>query len=100
MEVRKITSSYPLKVPGKDKLHMKVIKDALLVTLPVLTELINKSPLTSVFPNSRKESEVVPLLKEGDHDTPNDNRPVSLLPALSKICERPALNHLMKYMTH
>ena len=70
VEVRKIIQSCPSnKAPGKDKLHMKVIKDALPVILPVLTELINRSLLTSVFPTSWKESEVVPLLKEGDDDT-------------------------------
>ena len=37
-------------------------------------------------------SEVIPILKEGDYEIPNDNRPVSLLPVASKICERVALN--------
>ena len=77
---------------------MKVMKDALPVILPVLTELINRSLLTSVFLTSWKESEVAPLLKEGDHDTPNDNLPVSLLPALSEIYERATLNQLTEYM--
>ena len=56
--------------------------------LPVLTELINRSLLTSVFPSAWKESVVIPILKEGDHEVANNNRPVSLLPALSKICAR------------
>ena len=42
---------------------------------------------------------MVPILKEGDYEIPNDNRPVSLLPALSKICERADLNQLVEYMT-
>ena len=70
-----------------DKLHMSMIRDALPVILPVLTELINRSLLTSVFPSAWKESVVIPMFKEGDHDVPNNNRPVSLPPALSKICE-------------
>ena len=69
--------------------------DVLSVILPVLTELMNRPLVTSMFP-TWKESEVVPLLKEGDHDTPNDNRPVSRLPAFSKICVRAALNQLTK----
>lgn len=44
---------------GIDKLHMSVIKDALPVILPVLTELINRSLLTSVFPSAWKESVVL-----------------------------------------
>ena len=87
------------RAPGVDKLHMRVIKDALPVILPVLTELINRSLLTSVFPSAWKESVVIPILKEGDYEVANNNRPVSLLPALSKICERAALNQLIEYTT-
>ena len=43
-------------------------------------------------------SEVVPLPKDGDLELANNNRPVSLLPAMSKLCERVALNQLMAYM--
>lgn len=92
-EVHKIIVSFPSKrAPGMDKLHMSVIKDALPVILPVLTELINKLLLTSVFPSAWKEPVVIPILKEEDHEVANNNRPVSLLSALSKICERVALN--------
>ena len=99
-EVHQIILSFPLnRAPGMDKLHMSVIKDALPVILPVLTELINRSLLTSVFPSAWKESVVIPILKEGDHEVANNNRPVSLLPALSKICERAALNQLTEYTT-
>ena len=99
-EVHTIILSLPSnRAQGKDKLHMSVIKDALPVILPVLTELINRSLLTSVFPFAWKESVVIPILKEGDHEVANNNRPVSLLPALSKICERAALNQLTECTT-
>ena len=45
------------RAPGKDKLHMSVIKDALPLILPVLTELINRLLLTSVFPSAWKGRE-------------------------------------------
>ena len=50
------------------------------------------------IPASWKISEVVPLPKDGDLELANSNRPVSLLPAMSKICERAALNQFMAYM--
>ena len=87
------------KAPGLDKVTMSVIKDALPCILPVLTDIVNRSLLSSVFPVAWKISEVIPLPKDGDHEIPNNNRPVSLLPAASKICERVALNQLMTYMT-
>ena len=78
---------------------MSVIKDSLPGILPVLIELINRVLLTSVFPSAWKESDVILLLKEGDHEIANNNRPVSLLPALSMICELAALNQLTQYTT-
>ena len=72
---------------------MAVVKDDLPAILPILTEIINSSLLTSVFPSPWKESEIVPIPWDGgDLEVANENRPVSLLPALSKICERVALN--------
>ena len=87
-EVQKVVMSFPSdKVPGYDKIPMSVIKDALPCILPILTLIVNRSWLSSVFPVAWKTSEVVPLPKDGDHEMANNNRPVSLLPAASKVCE-------------
>lgn len=61
--------------------------------------IVNHSLLTSVFLLAWRKSEVVPLLKEGDHEIANSNRPVSLLPVASKVCERVALNHNNRRLT-
>ena len=99
-EIRRVVVSFSSnKAPGFDKVTMSVIKEALPCILPVLTDIVNRSLLSSVFPAAWKISEVIPLLKDGDHEIPNNNRPVSLRPAASKICERVALNQLMTYMT-
>ena len=86
------------KAPGYDKIPMSVINDALPCILLILTLIVNRSLLSSVFPAAWKISEVVPLPKDGDHELVNNNRPVSLLPAASKVCERIALNQLTSYM--
>lgn len=59
---------------------------------------MNHSLLITVFPSAWKEFDLVPILKDGDHEIPNNNRPVSLLPALCQICERAALNQRTEYM--
>ena len=41
---------------------------------------------------------MIPLLKEGDHEKPNNYRPISSLSVLSKLCECIALNQLMPYL--
>ena len=79
---------------------MALVKDAVTAILPIWTEIVNSSLLTSVFPSPWKESEVVPIPNDGGGpEIANENRPVSLLPALSKICERVALNQFMEYGT-
>jgi hypothetical protein len=46
------------------------------VSHPTLTEIINSSLLTSVCPSIWKEAEMIALLKEGDHEVANNNRPL------------------------
>ena len=43
-------------------------------------------------------AEVTPIPKEGDHEKPNNNGPVSLLPTLSKVCEKVALDQFMAFL--
>ena len=86
------------KAPGIDKIPMRVIKDSLPVILPTLTSLINASFVTGTFPLPWKMAEVTPIPKEGDHEKPSNNRPVSLLPTLSKVCEKVALNQFMAFL--
>ena len=98
-EVKKVIMAFPShKAPGEDKVPMSTIKDALSCISPVLTAIIKRSLLTSVFPSAWKTAEVVPLPKDGDHEVPNNNRPVSLRPVASKLCERVALDQLTSYM--
>ena len=87
------------KAPGIDKITIRVIKDCLPVIAPWITSIINNSLTNNIFPTAWKIAEVIPIYKDGDHEQPNNNRPISLLPVLSKICERIALNQLTSYLT-
>ena len=97
--IRKIVYSFPSnKSPGPDKVSMKVLKDALPYILQPLTDIVNCSLRESSFPSAWKLSEVIPLLKEGDHEIAKNNRPISLLLAASKICERVVLGQFTAYV--
>lgn len=86
------------KVPGIDKIPVRFIKDCLTPILPTITSIVNSYLVTSTFPTVWKISEVIAIPKDGDHEQPNNNRPISLLPVLSKICERVAHNHFSSYL--
>ena len=45
----------------------------------------------------QKTAEITPIPKHGNHELPNNNRPISLLPALSKVCEGVAYNQFVTY---
>ena len=51
---------------------------------------MNNSFSSSTFPLLWKKAEIVPILKSGDSEEPANTRPISLLPILSKVCERAA----------
>ena len=68
------------------------------VILGPLTEIINCSILTSTFPAKWIEAEVIPILKDGDHEEAANNRPLSLLAVASKVCEKIILNQFNTYL--
>ena len=85
------------KAPGIDKIPIWVIKDCLPAILPSIESIINTSLLTASFQSAWKNAEVIPVPKDGDCET-NNNRPISLLPVLSKVCERVAYNQFTAYL--
>ena len=98
-EVQNVITSMPSdKAPGIDKISIRVIKHSLPAILPSMTSIINESLASNTFPIEWKTAEVIPVLKESDHEKPNIYRPISLLPVLSKLCERIGLNQLMPYL--
>ena len=58
------------------------------------------SLLTSTCPAAWEKAEVIPILKEDDHEVAFNNRPLSLLAVASKICENIGLSQFVSYFTH
>ena len=99
-EIKDIIASIPSnKAPGIDNIPIRVIKDCIAAILPAITSRVNSSLGSLTFPSSWKIAEVVPIPKDGDHQQANNNWPISLLPVLSKICERVAHNQFNSYLT-
>ena len=76
------------KATGIDKISCKIIKLAAPVISDSLTLIFNQAITLSSFPDEWKIARVVPLYKNGQRSIPGNYRPISVLPAISKIMER------------
>ena len=66
------------------------------IKLPVVI-VFNKSLNEGIFPNLMKLAKIIPLHKGGLKDVPDNYRPISLLPVLSKVLERVVYNALVTH---
>ena len=80
-----------------DQLPLRVIKAILPIIVHSLTHIVNLSLSTGQFPDSCKQAVVSPIFKGGDSNDPNDYRPISILPIVSKCIENSANEQLSEY---
>ena len=84
---------------GWDDISMRSIKQAQKELQPLILHLLNKTILTTTFPNLLKIAKVIPIEKAGkDRTTAEGWHPVNILPALSKIAERVYLDQMSRHM--
>ena len=87
------------KATGIDKISCKIIKLAIPVISDSLTLIFNQAITLSSFPDEWKIARVIPLYKNGQRNIPGNYRPMSVLPAISKIMERILYDQLHSYLT-
>ena len=100
----KFSLTFPLCITNIERL----IQTSLLLFLSVLECLVPLSNKliqlllhlisSSSFPLQWKKAEIFPILKAGNSEEPANTRPISLLPILSKICERAAHSQLVNFL--
>ena len=79
-------------------INMKTFKDAMLILLVEVTYLINVCLDKSIMPSQWKVGTVTPIPKGSPSLNMGDYRPISVLPAPSKIIERLVYNRLVYYL--
>ena len=83
---------------GVDGMPMFAIRSCLPTIAPHILHLINSSISTFTFPDAWKIAIVTPIHKSGDPTNPSNFRPISILPALSKILEKVVCSQLSSYL--
>ena len=72
----------------------KILKSSVSVICPYVTDIINKSIENCTFPDKLKLAEITPVPKMPDSQSASDFRPISILPAISKLFENVLANQL------
>jgi hypothetical protein len=85
---------------GLDEISCKLIKQSDYVIVPALTYIINISMETGIVPNHMKMAKVIPVYKNKEINEIKNYRPISLLPAFSKILEKVVYKRLYQYFNN
>ena len=86
------------KAAGMDGIKPLHLKISLEVTLPVITNMMNSCIRQSMMPNTWKVARVRPIQKVKDDVDPANQRPIALLPILSKVLERLVYDQFTSYL--
>ena len=68
------------------------------VTGTPLLHLVNSCVTRCDMPAAWKLADVTPLHKKGDRCDPSNYRPISIIPAVAKLCEEVVCSQLMTYL--
>ena len=84
-EIRKLN---PKKATASNSIPARNLKDNYDICGPALHPIINNALQDCIFPNKLKLADIGPLHKAEEKTNKNNYRPISMLPAVSKIFER------------
>ncbi len=86
------------KAVGLDGIPTKLLRLSASVISQPLTYIMNQSIKTGIVPDEWKTAKVVPLHKKDSTQQKENFRPISVLPALSKILERHVHTFFYKFL--
>ena len=97
-EILKLINKLPAKTStGHDGISCKFLKQIADILAPSISLAINHSLYTGIFPTKLKLARLLPLYKKDNNALFENYRPISLLPAISKIYEKVVFKQLYHY---
>lgn len=84
--------------PGWDDISTRFLKHVKSEVIPIITHLANICFKKGIFPDHLKKSTITPIYKGGDREEMSNYRPISILPAISKIIEKLLNVRILKYL--
>lgn len=99
-ELLKIINSSASKTSRLDPIPTWYLKDNLTQLLPVLTDIVNSSLSSGVFPKGAHSAIIRPLLKKPtlDENTLKNYRPIANITFVGKLIEKVACSRLTEHM--
>ncbi len=82
---------------GFDGISSKTIKTIKAALIKPITLIINQMLTTGIFPDKLKIAKIIPLHKKDEETLFTNYRPISLLPAISKIFEKVIFKQLYNF---
>ena len=86
------------KATGLDGITNTILKLSAPHICESLTNLLNLSIQSSVYPTEWKVAKVTPIFKSGNHNDPNNYRPISVTATISRVFEKLIYNQLELYL--
>ena len=83
---------------GFDNISTRLLKYISEKVSPSLSLMINQSLLTGIFPTKLKIAKVITLFKKDDPTIFSNYRPISLLPAVSKVFEKAVFAQVYSFL--
>ena len=83
---------------GHDNVSTILLKEISPLISSPLTLILNQSLTTGIFPDKLKVAKIIPLFKKDDPHNFDNYRPISLLPAISKVFEKAVFIQLYDYI--
>jgi len=81
-----------------DDISSRILKECIDLVVSPISKIVNVSLAKGVVPTSCKIAKIIPVFKSGSVHSANNYRPISILPALSKILEKVVKARLLEFL--